>query len=141
MEIEGYHQPEDLYYEENHFWVKAEGEILVMGMDDFAQKLAGPIVYVQLPPEGKKLKTGKKFASIESGKWVGKVFAPVNGELVQCNDALETKPILINEDCYGQGWMYKIKPDEIGEMQNLIHEPEAIRAWILADIERYDVDL
>ena len=141
MEIEGYHQPEDLYYEENHFWVKVEGDLLVMGMDDFAQKLAGPIVYVQLPPEGKQLKTGKKFASIESGKWVGKVFAPVNGELVQCNEALETKPTLINDDCYGQGWMYKIKPDDISEMQNLIHDPEAIQAWILADIERYDVDL
>ena len=140
MEIEGYNLPDELYYEENHFWIKTEGDLLVMGMDDFAQKMAGSIVYVQLPPEGKKLKTGKKFASIESGKWVGKVFAPVNGELVICNEVLETKPTLINEDCYGQGWLYKIRPDDINEMQNLIHDPEAIRAWILADIERYDID-
>jgi len=140
MEIEGYQMPEELYYEENHFWVKTEGDLLVMGMDDFSQKLAGQIVYVQLPPAGKKLKIGKKFASIESGKWVGKVIAPVNGELILCNDALETRPALINEDCYGQGWMYKLRPDDVGEMQNLIHDPESIRTWILADIERYVTD-
>lgn len=140
MEIEGYDLPEDLYYEENHFWIKPEGELLVMGMDDFGRKLAGPIVYVQLPPEGKVLKKGKKFASIESGKWVGKVFAPVNGELVASNTALETKPTLINEDCYGLGWMYRVRPDDLGEMEKLIHGPEAIRSWLLADIERYDVE-
>ena len=140
MEIEGYQMPEELYYEENHFWVKTEGDLLVMGMDDFSQKLAGQIVYVQLPPAGKKLKIGKKFASIESGKWVGKVIAPVNGELILCNDILETRPTLINEDCYGKGWMYKLRPDDVGEMQNLIHDPESIRTWIMDDIERYVTD-
>jgi len=140
MEIEGYQMPEELYYEVNHFWVKTEGDLLVMGMDDFSQKLAGQIVYVQLPPAGKKLKMGKKFASIESGKWVGKVIAPVNGELILCNDTLETRPALINEDCYGQGWMYKLRPDDVGEMQNLIHDPESIRTWIMDDIERYVTD-
>ena len=140
MEIEGYQMPEELYYEENHFWVKTEGDLLVMGMDDFSQKLAGQIVYVQLPPAGKKLKIGKKFASIESGKWVGKVIAPVNGELILCNDILETRPTLINEDCYGKGWMYKLRPDDVGEMQNLIHDPESIRTWIMDDVERYVTD-
>ncbi|MEJ2726467.1 MAG: glycine cleavage system protein H [Deltaproteobacteria bacterium] len=87
MEIQGYNMPDDLYYEENHFWVKEEGDLLVMGMDDFAQKMAGEIVYVQLPDEGKGLKVGKKFAKIESGKWLGKVYAPVNGELAAVNEA------------------------------------------------------
>ncbi len=59
MEIRGYNMPEELYYEENHFWVKDEGDLLVMGMDDFAQTLAGEIVYVQLPEERKALKAGK----------------------------------------------------------------------------------
>ena len=85
MEIQEYNMPEDLYYEENHYWVRAEGELLVMGMDDFAQQMAGEIVYIQLPFEGKKLKKGKKFAKVESGKWLGKVYAPVNGELVESN--------------------------------------------------------
>ena len=137
MVIQGYSMPDDLYYEENHYWVRVEGDILVMGMDDFAQKLAGEIVYVQLPFEGKKLTAGKKFAKVESGKWLGKVFAPVTGELVAVNEELETNPGLINEDCYGKGWMYKIKADDKGELNNLIHGPEAVEKWVLESIEKY----
>ena len=85
MEIQGYKLPDDLYYEKHHYWVKVEGDILVMGMDDFAQQMANDIAYVQLPFEGKKLIAGKKFAKVESGKWLGKVYAPVNGELVESN--------------------------------------------------------
>ena len=137
MEIQGYNMPDDLYYEENHFWVKQEGDVVVMGMDDFAQKMAGEVVYVQLPDEGKAVRAGKKFAKIESGKWLGKVYAPVSGELVAVNEELETNPGLINSDCYGKGWMYKIKPADMGELQKLIHGREAVEKWILADIEKY----
>ena len=137
MEIEGYNMPDDLHYEENHYWVRTEGDILVMGMDDFARKMAGDIVYVQLPFEGKALKLGKKFAKVESGKWVGKVYAPVNGEIVGSNEELETDPELINQDCYGKGWMYKIRPDDMGEVDKLIHGTDAVEKWLLADIEKY----
>ena len=137
MEIQGYNMPDELYYEQNHFWVRAEGDLLVIGMDHFAQDMAGEIVFVQLPFVGKVLKAGKKFAKVESGKWVGKVFAPVNGELVAVNEALETNPRLINQDCYGAGWMYKVKPEDMGELNTLIHGREAVEKWLLADIERY----
>jgi len=137
MEIHGYNMPDELYYEGNHFWVRDEGDILVMGMDDFAQTLAGEIVYVQLPEEGRILKAGKKFAKLESGKWLGKVYAPVNGELVGVNEELEINPGLINDDCYGKGWMYKIKPDDKGELNNLMHSREELDKWLLADIEKY----
>jgi glycine cleavage system H protein len=137
MEIQGYSMPDDLYYEENHYWVRIEGDALVMGMDDFAQRMAGEIVFIQLPFEGKKLKKGKKFAKVESGKWLGKVYAPVNGELVESNEELETNTALINEDCYGSGWMYKIRPDDMDELQGLIHGAEVIEKWLLADIEKY----
>jgi len=140
MEIDGYQMPEDLYYEKNHYWVRAEGGLLVMGMDDFAQKMAGDIVFVKLPFAGKKLKIGKKFAQVESGKWLGKVYAPVNGELVEGNEALETDPALINQDCYGAGWMYKIKPADMGDVENLIHGNDAITKWLTADIEKYKED-
>ena len=140
MEIEGYHMPEDLFYEENHFWVKQDGDILLMGMDDFAQQMAGEIVYVQLPFEGKKLKTGKKFSKVESGKWLGKVYAPVNGRIIASNEALETDPTLINRDCYGAGWMFRIEPDDVGELENLIHGADKIEPWVLADIEKYKKD-
>ncbi len=140
MEIQGYSMPDDLHYEENHYWVKTQGDILVMGMDDFAQQMAGEIVYVQLPFEGKKLTAGKKFAKVESGKWVGKVYAPVNGELLESNEELEMDPTIINKDCYGKGWMYKIKPNDIGEMAKLIHGSEAVEKWLLEDIEKYAKD-
>ena len=137
MEIRGYNMPEELYYEENHFWVKDEGDVLVMGMDDFAQTLAGEIVFVQLPDEGKQLKVGKKFAKIESGKWLGKVFAPVSGELVAVNEELESNPGLINDDCYGTGWIYKIRPEDKTELENLMHDQESIDKWLEAEIEKY----
>ncbi len=137
MEIQGYNLPEDLYYEPNHFWVKPEGDHFVMGLDDFGQQMAGEIVYLQLPPEGKRLKAGKYFAKMESGKWLGKIFAPVNGELIEINEELELDPTLINEDCYGEGWMYKVRPDNMDDLETLIHGPEAIEKWVLADIEKY----
>lgn len=137
MEIKGYNLPEDLYYDKDHFWVRIEGEILVMGMDDFAQQLAGEIVYVQLPFEGKKLKKGKKFAKMESGKWLGKILAPVNGELVGCNEDLETNAALINEDCYGNGWIFKIKPENMEEINDLLHGADALEKWLLEEIEKY----
>ena len=92
MEIQGYNLPEDLYYDENHFWVRVEGDEVVIGMTDFAQKLADEIVYVQLPEEGKKCKKGKKIAKVESGKWLGKIISPVDGELVEVNEDLEINP-------------------------------------------------
>ena len=137
MEIRGYNMPEDLYYDENHFWVRDEGDTLLMGMDDFAQILAGEIVYVQLPEDGKKLKKGKRFAKVESGKWLGKVLAPVNGELIGVNEELESNPSIINDDCYGKGWMYRVKPEDKGELENLIRGQEAIDAWLEKEIEKY----
>lgn len=137
MEIKGYSVPEDLYYDKDHFWVRIEGDILVMGMDDFAQQLAGEIVYVQLPFEGKKLKKGKKFAKVESGKWLGKILAPVNGELVGCNEDLEINAALINEDCYGNGWMFKIKPENMEEIEDLLHGVDTLKKWLLEEIEKY----
>ena len=137
MEVQGYNLPDDLYYEENHFWLREEDDFLIMGMDDFGQKMAGEIVYIKLPNDGMTLKKGKRFSAMESGKWLGKVIAPVNGELVTVNEDLETSPELINKDCYGKGWMFKIKPNDKGELDDLIQGPEAIEKMLLADIEKY----
>ncbi len=140
MEIQGYWMPEELYYEENHYWVRPEGDVLVMGMDDFAQKLAGQIVFVQLPFEGKKLQRGKKFAQVESGKWLGKVLSPVDGEIVEGNAELEDTPTLINEDCYGKGWMFRIRPDDPSQVKALIHGAEAVTRWLEADVAKYKTE-
>jgi glycine cleavage system H protein len=137
MEISGYKFPEELYYDQEHFWVRVEGDELVMGMDDFAQKLAGEIVYVQLPDEGKKLKKGKKLAKVESGKWLGKILSPVNGELIAVNEELEMTPELINQDCYGAGWMYRLKASDLSELDDLLHGAEALQDWISQEIAKH----
>lgn len=137
MDIQGYNIPEDLMYDKHHFWVKKEGDLLVMGMNDFAQKLAGEIVFIQLPDDGKKIKLGKKFAKVESGKWLGKVFAPVAGTIDCVNEELEANPGLVNEDCYGAGWMYKIKPDSEEGLDELIQGADALTDWINAEVEKY----
>ena len=136
MEVQGYNLPDDLYYDENQFWVRVEGDEVVIGMTDFAQKLADEIVYVQLPEDGKKCKKGKKLAKVESGKWLGKVISPVDGELVEVNEELEINPGLINEDPYGEGWMYRIKADDISQVEGLIHG-DAVKAWMEAEIVKH----
>jgi glycine cleavage system H protein len=115
MEIQGYNMPSDLCYEKNHFWVRVEGDLLIMGMDDFAIKMAGEIVYVQLP----------------------EVYAPVDGVLIESNEALEENATIINEDCYGKGWMFKIRPNNMDDINNLIHDPKDIEAWMLEEIAKY----
>jgi glycine cleavage system H protein len=139
MEVQGYNMPEDLLYQPDHYWVRVEGDIIVMGLDDFSQKLAGEIVYVQLPDDGKKVKKGKKFAKVESGKWLGKIVSPVDGVIEAVNEELEEKPGLINEDPYGAGWMYKIKPADMSQLDDLIKgsDTAAVEAWMKEDIEKY----
>ena len=137
MNIAGYEFPEELYYDENHCWIRDEGETLVMGLDEFGQKLAGDIVYVQLPPDGKKLKQGKSLAKVESGKWLGKVISPVDGELVEVNEDLEINPALINQGCYDDGWMYRIKASDRSGLDKLVHGAEALTAWMNKELEKY----
>lgn len=138
MDISGYNMPDELYYDEHHFWVREEGDLLVMGMNAFAEKLAGQIVFVQLPFEGKSVTAGKKFAKVESGKWLGTVYSPVDGEIAETNQELEANPALINQDCYGEGWMYKIRPTDKSGLSKLIHGGrDVLEPWLTADIQKY----
>ena len=141
MEIAGYNMPEELYYDQYHFWTRVEGDEVVIGMDDFAEKLAGQIVFVQLPFVGKAVTAGKKFAKVESGKWLGTVYSPVDGEVSAVNEELEANPSLINSDCYGKGWMYKIKPADISQINSLIHGgKDVLEPWLLEDIKKFKKD-
>jgi len=141
MEIAGYNMPEELYYDQYHFWTRVEGDEVVIGMDDFAEKLAGQIVFVQLPFVGKAVTAGKKFAKVESGKWLGTVYSPVDGEVSAVNEELEANPSLINSDCYGKGWMYKIKPADISQVNSLIHGgKDVLEPWLLEDIKKFKKD-
>lgn len=136
MEIEGYLLPDDLYYHKEHFWARVEGNQVVVGTNDFAQKLAGQIVYVELPAVGRSVEQGKPCGSLESGKWVGRIYAPVSGKVESVNQELEDNPELINESPYEKGWIFKIEATRLEEdLKNLLRG-EAVAEFIRSEIER-----
>ncbi len=136
MEIEGYFFPEDLYYHKEHFWAKVEGEKVVVGATDFAQKLAGEIVFIELPSAGKAVEQGKPCGSMESGKWVGRVYAPISGKVESSNEALEDSPELINQNPYEKGWIFKISPSNLqGDLNNLM-KVDQLGEFIKSEIDR-----
>ncbi len=101
--------PEDLYYSEEHEWVRLEDDVATVGITDFAQDQLGDIVYVQLPAVGEALSSGSVVGELESTKSVSDVFSPVDGEVVARNDALDASPEVINGDPYGEGWLFKVR--------------------------------
>jgi len=136
MEIEGYSFPDDLYYHKEHFWARVEGNTVVMGTNDFAQKLAGQIVYVELPSPGRAVEQGKPCGSMESGKWVGRVYAPVSGKVESSNQDLEENPELINESPYQKGWICKINPSNLQEELKNLFKGESLVDFVKSEIER-----
>ncbi len=112
--------PEDNRYAKSHEYVHPEaGDLVIIGITDYAQKELGDVVFVELPPVGSELELGDEFGSIESVKAVSELFSPVSGQVVEINEALNDKPELVNTDPYGDGWMMKIKltiPEEVDEM-------------------------
>ncbi len=141
MNIEGYDIPDDLYYEEHHYWARVEGDTVIVGATDYTQKSAGEFVYVELPYEGDKVEQGKPFATIESGKWTGRIYSPVSGEIVEVNEDLEDDYTMINQDPYGEGWIVKIKPSNLEEeLKNLFHEKKEVEEWMKKEIELHKAE-
>ncbi len=104
--------PEDLYYiVEKHVWARRDGELVTVGMTDVAQNMAKSIIAVTPKAAGKAAKKGRNIATVESGKWVAPVPAPVSGEIAEVNENLATTPGLINSDPYGAGWVARLRPD------------------------------
>jgi len=139
MKIGEYDFPEDLYYEKNHFWAKDDGSgNMIIGASDFFQQLAGEIVFIELPMVGTKIEQSKSFSSLESGKWVGKLFAPFSGEVIEINEELEDSPELINESPYDEGWIAKIKPTDLdGEAGNLMKTGPDFEKFIDDESRKY----
>ena len=116
--------PEELKYTNEHEWVKEEEDYLIIGITDFAQDALGEIVYIELPTEGDEINKGDAFGAVESTKSVSDLFAPVSGEVLEVNEALLDSPEIINEDPYGDGWMIKVKPFEVDELQDCMDYEE-----------------
>jgi glycine cleavage system H protein len=113
--------PEELWYTPEHEWIMSCAEDIVrVGITDYAATQLGDVVYVQLPLVGDSVTSGEPVGEVESTKSVSEVYAPVSGEVVARNDALEGSPELINSDPYGEGWMMEIKTTETSEMDSLL---------------------
>jgi glycine cleavage system H protein len=129
MHCKKYDIPENLFYDTNDFWIKVNGEEAVVGMTDYGQSNTGDILYLELSRAGEIFKQGDKFGSIESGKWVGNLTAPLSGAVLDSNNELERNPRKVNIDAYGEGWMYRIKLSDPNELKSLMACRE-YAAWV-----------
>ncbi len=114
--------PADLKFTKDHEWVRIDGDTATFGITDHAQEALGDIVFVELPELGRAIEAGEAYAVVESVKAVSDVYAPVGGEIIEVNEALEGEPEKVNTDSYGAGWIAKIR---IGEGQTeLLNDDE-----------------
>jgi glycine cleavage system H protein len=126
-----YKTPADLRYAKTHEWVRQEGEEVVIGITDYAQHALGDVVYIELPAVGSTITAGESFGIVESVKASSDLYAPVSGEVVAVNTALESDQAPINSDPYGGGWMLRVRPS--GESVELLDAEEY--AAFVAEIE------
>ena len=112
--------PSELEYASTHEWVRIEGDLVVTGISDHAQDALGDLVYVETPEVGQQITAGEQAGVVESVKTASDIHAPVSGTVVEINANLEDDPDFVNDDPYGKGWIYKIKPDNIADVEQLL---------------------
>jgi len=119
--------PEELRYTSDHEWAREEGELVRIGITDFAQDALGDVVFVELPAVGAVLEPGGPLGEVESTKSVSQIYAPVGGVVVEVNDSLADTPEQVNTDPYGEGWLCTVRPAGAGALGALL-DAEAYRA-------------
>jgi glycine cleavage system H protein len=119
-EINELNLPENIKYSKDHEWASIQGDVVTVGINDYAQDQLGEVVFVEMPQVGDSFDEGEEFGTVESVKAVSELYCPVSGEVVEVNDALEDAPELVNNDPYQGGWIMKIKTDNPSEMDNLM---------------------
>ena len=121
--------PEDLYYSEEHEWVRLDDDVATIGITDFAQEQLGDIVYVDLPQVGETVESGAVIGELESTKSVSDVFSPLSGEVMARNESLDGGAEVINSDPYGEGWLIKVRTSDEDATGSLL-TPEAYGALV-----------
>lgn len=116
--------PANLKYTSEHEWIRIEGDVAVVGITSFAQGELGDIVFVEIETEGETLAKAETFGTIEAVKTVSDLFMPIGGEVLEVNPALEGAPELVNKDPYGEGWLIKVAPSNIAELDELMSAEE-----------------
>ena len=111
---------EDLKYTNDHEWIRLKGDIAYVGITNFAQGELGDIVYVEIETLNQKIEHGEVFGTVEAVKTVSDLFMPISGEIIEINQKLESEPQLVNNDPYGEGWMVKIKYDDVSQFDQLL---------------------
>ena len=114
----------DLYYTEEHEWVRVEGDVAECGISNFAQEQLGDVVFVELPEAGREVAQNDECAVVESVKAASDIYAPVSGEIIAANDTLEGDPGLVNSNAMDDGWFFKIKLSDPSELENLMDTDE-----------------
>jgi len=112
--------PDDIRYAPDHEWARIEGQLVRVGLDDYAQDQLGDIVFVELPKVGATFKKGAEFSTVESVKAVVECYLPVSGKITAVNKALENAPELVNQSPYGDGWFVEVSPDDLSEYETLM---------------------
>lgn len=112
--------PEELKYTEEHEWVLTEGELVTIGITDFAQDQLGDVVFVELPDEGATVEAGKVFGVVESVKAVSDIYCPISGEVVEINSELVDSPETLNTSPYEDAWMIKVQPSDSSQLDDLM---------------------
>ncbi|MCW5880280.1 MAG: glycine cleavage system protein GcvH [Anaerolineae bacterium] len=121
--------PAGLKYTKEHEWAKVEGDVVRVGITEYAQEQLGDVVYVELPQAGGNITQAKHFGVVESVKAASDLFAPLSGSVVEANAALEAQPELINADPYGQGWMVVVRPDDPTAVDELL-DADAYQSYL-----------
>jgi len=116
--------PSELRYSKEHEWARVEGDVVTVGITDFAQNQLGDVVYVELPKVGSQVKLMSPFGVVESVKTASDLFAPVSGEVVEVNSALADQPELVNASPYGEAWMIKIRTSNNADLDQLLSAEE-----------------
>ena len=112
--------PEDLRYTQEHEWAREDEGSVAIGITDFAQDALGEIVFVELPSEGDEVTKGDSFGGVESTKSVSDLYSPISGEVVEINEVLLDSPEVINEDPYSSGWIVKVRPYDLADLNDLM---------------------
>ncbi len=116
--------PEDLKYSKEHEWLRVSGNIVTIGISDYAQDQLGEVVFVELPDEGEEFEKEDAFGVVESVKSVNDIYAPVTGRIVEVNDPVIDTPEVLNEDPYGEGWLIKLEISDPKELKGLMSAKE-----------------
>lgn len=136
--IDKYNFPDELYYTDEHVWAKVDGKTVTIGLSQLGQDIAGDILFVEAPNPGRVIAKGEAFMSMESGKWVGRVKAPVSGKILEANAELEWESGTVNSDPYGKGWLTKIEASNLDELKDLLRpDSPKFAEFIAAERAKY----